>query len=201
MVLIARHFAPPDECEAMRLGIDALIANGQAVVVLPGRVKRYSGRVDVYPTLRDVRSAVIPVITALRERIIRSVKDHFLLERELFAETTLFSVMDTGASVPLHADNERKQAAGWGPNHTSWCDFAAILYLGTCGVEFSGGELVFPNKGITAVPETGTLVAFPCGHEFEHEVREVTTGRRQAIYVWMTFDAGRAEWPISQCAA
>ena len=65
-----------------------------------------------------------------------------------------------------------------------------LLFLGTEGEDFTGGELLFNHlcdeKGETVRlrPEAGTLLAFPSHPLFAHEVLPVRSGRRFAIAQW-----------------
>jgi predicted 2-oxoglutarate/Fe(II)-dependent dioxygenase YbiX len=46
------------------------------------------------------------------------------------------------------------------------------------------------------IPASGTLVAFPCGRDFEHEVAAVSGGPRYTLAIWVTTDADHEEpWP------
>jgi len=54
-------------------------------------------------------------------------------------------------------------------------EVATVLYYND---DFEGGELEFPELGMTIRPEPGKLVAFPCSYGYEHRVTEVTSGVR-----------------------
>ena len=60
-----------------------------------------------------------------------------------------------------------------------------ISYLFYLNEEFGGGEIEFPQLGLTIKPKKGMMIAFPSYHEFSHQVHPVTWGNRYAIVTWM----------------
>ncbi|HEV2225077.1 MAG TPA: 2OG-Fe(II) oxygenase [Candidatus Acidoferrales bacterium] len=72
---------------------------------------------------------------------------------------------------PPHIDNGRPNIA-----HRV---FSAIVYLSS---DFRGGKLRFSNENLEITPHEGLMVAFPAS--LEHEVRQVTAGRRYSIAMW-----------------
>lgn len=52
--------------------------------------------------------------------------------------------------------------------------------------DFDGGELVFPNHGITIKPEAGKIVLFSSAFPFMHSVNPVTRGVRYSIVKWFS---------------
>lgn len=63
-------------------------------------------------------------------------------------------------------------------------DVSIVMYLNDKS-EFEGGDLHFPNLGVTVEPQKGMFVAFPSYKEFLHGVRPVTSGERFALVTWM----------------
>jgi predicted 2-oxoglutarate/Fe(II)-dependent dioxygenase YbiX len=62
-------------------------------------------------------------------------------------------------------------------------EVAANLYLTD---DFDGGELYFPNLGVTIKPKAGQLILFPGGHEYSHGVKEVISGKRIVLFSPLT---------------
>jgi predicted 2-oxoglutarate/Fe(II)-dependent dioxygenase YbiX len=161
---------------------------GDALRVLPNRtemagsIMRRSARKDVRRALSNVRAEARDAM-ALR-----------YATPSLDVEFTLLTEMRPGDSHPLHADNERRTAHGkWGPNHTPWRDYAAMVYLNSVGEDFDGGVLRFPRLEREVAPRAGTLVGFSCGHEHEHEVTPIERGARYSLSIWLSADSRRAE--------
>ena len=51
--------------------------------------------------------------------------------------------------------------------------------------DFSGGELEFPDLGVSLKPQRGTLVCFPSDHHYLHGVVPVQQGHRYTLVTWM----------------
>jgi len=61
-------------------------------------------------------------------------------------------------------------------------DISVIYYLNE---EFGGGELEFPELGLTIKPKKGMMIAFPSYREFAHTVHPVTWGHRYSLVSWI----------------
>jgi hypothetical protein len=134
------------------------------------------------------------LLTRLRSQIVRLFQERYRASAMLAVDLTLLSEMSPGDSHPLHADNERQDPAGdWIPNHTPWREFAAIVYLNTCGADYTGGELRFPSLVIAVRPRAGLLVGFPCNRAYPHEVVPVVQGLRYTLSLWTSTDSGHVE--------
>ena len=59
----------------------------------------------------------------------------------------------------------------------------SVVYFLSDG--FSGGELVFPDLGVSLKPARGTLVCFPSDHHYLHGVMPVSEGQRYTLVSWM----------------
>lgn len=65
-------------------------------------------------------------------------------------------------------------------------DVSVLIYLND---DYSGGELEFPDWGVTFKPKAGTLIAFPSYIEFSHRVHPVIQGNRYNLVSWIcTYD-------------
>mgnify|MGYP003152127648 CR=1 FL=1 len=61
-------------------------------------------------------------------------------------------------------------------------DVSFVFYLNQ---EFGGGELEFPELGLTIKPKRGMMVVFPSYKEFLHRVHPVTWGHRYSLVCWI----------------
>ena len=61
-------------------------------------------------------------------------------------------------------------------------DVSFLFYLNS---EFGGGELEFPELGLTIKPKKGMMIAFPSYKEFVHKVHPVTWGHRYTLVSWV----------------
>lgn len=61
-------------------------------------------------------------------------------------------------------------------------DITVIVYLNS---DYEGGELTFPDYGITIKPTDGMVITFPSYYDFQHEVKPVTKGTRYNLVTWI----------------
>lgn len=61
-------------------------------------------------------------------------------------------------------------------------DISVIMYLND---NFEGGELEFPELGLTIKPQRGLIITFPSYCEFAHGVKPVIKGERNALVTWI----------------
>ena len=61
-------------------------------------------------------------------------------------------------------------------------DVSFLFYLND---QYGGGELEFPELGLTIKPKKGMMIAFPSYKEFTHKVHPVTWGHRYSFVSWV----------------
>jgi len=61
-------------------------------------------------------------------------------------------------------------------------DISFLFYLNE---EFGGGELEFPELGLTIKPKKGMMIVFPSYKEYIHKVHPVTWGHRYSLVSWV----------------
>jgi len=61
-------------------------------------------------------------------------------------------------------------------------DVSFLFYLND---QYGGGELEFPDLGLTIKPKKGMMIAFPSYKEFAHMVHPVTWGHRYTLVSWV----------------
>jgi predicted 2-oxoglutarate/Fe(II)-dependent dioxygenase YbiX len=116
----------------------------------------------------------------------------FDVSEKLFPETVILMQFLQGSQMGAHADNCRRDGKGeWVPNHTPDRDVTAIFYLSE---GFTGGELVFPELGLSIKPRRGLLVAFPSDGGHMHQVNRVESGERYTLTAWMTKSENVSIW-------
>lgn len=94
--------------------------------------------------------------------------------------------MIQGAFNGLHSDMYNLDGSDWedGSERKDNLEFSAIVYLSEHGADFDGGELVFPQQGLTIQPKTGSLVFFKGDLDHTHKVRHVLDGERMTIVMF-----------------
>jgi hypothetical protein len=141
-----------------------------------------------YYTLREVDSKSASWLYSTTLRLKEKVEVH-LSTSELFVESFFVACISPGDSHIPHADNERRKHGRWVPNHTPQRDYTGLVYLND---DFTGGELVFPDRDLVITPKPGLLVGFPSNHKFVHAVPEVFSGKRYSLPVWFTANSAKA---------
>lgn len=147
-----------------------------------------SRRLLDYYTLRGVdsksASRVYGITLRCKEKIAVQLRTP-----ELFVESFFVACISSGDSHIPHADNERREHGRWVPNHTPNRDYTGLAYLND---DFTGGELVFPDRDVVITPKPGSFVAFPSNHKFVHAVTKVLSGKRYSLPVWFSLTSTKA---------
>jgi len=141
-----------------------------------------------YYTLRDLDSESASWVYSVSLRCKEKIEAD-LRTPELFVESVLLACLWPGDSHIPHADNSRREHGRWLPNHTPQRDYTALVYLND---NFTGGELVFPDRDVVIIPKSGLFVGFPSNHKFVHAVPNVLSGKRYSLPVWFTMDSAQA---------
>lgn len=87
-----------------------------------------------------------------------------------------------GGEFLPHADADvfDPQKKVW--NRTENRDYSLLIYLNE---GFEGGEIQFPNFGLSLAPRRGLLVGFPSDGRYVHAARPVTRGVKYALVTWL----------------
>jgi hypothetical protein len=85
--------------------------------------------------------------------------------------STHIARFSSGKGMHEHFDSSR-------PN-----DIATLVYLND---DYDGGEIYFPEYGISIKPEPGDLLTFPDNPNFVHGVRPIISGVRYTTPRWFT---------------
>jgi hypothetical protein len=149
----------------------------------------YSGRPLLhYYNLLDVDSESASRVHGVSLRCKEKIEVD-LRTPELFVESVFLACLWPGDSHIPHADNQRREHGRWLPNHTPQRDYTVLVYLND---NFTGGELVFPDREVVVIPKPGLFVGFPSNHKFVHAVPNFLSAKRYSLPVWFTMDSGKA---------
>ena len=139
-------------------------------------------------TLRDVDSESASWVHRVSVRCKEKIEVD-LRTPKLFVESLFLACLLPGDSHIPHADNERRKHGRWVPNHTPQRDYTGLVYLND---DFTGGELVFPDRDVVIVPKPGLFIGFPSNHKFVHAVPKVLYGKRYSLLAWFTVNSAEA---------
>lgn len=155
----------------------------EAVTTNRSEARHYSSRDEL--SAKD-----IGVVQPIRTAALSEVREFFGIH-DLYLEFTVLTEMREGDAHSLHADNVKLDGT---PNHTPQRSHTTMLYLNSGGgIDFAGGDLIFPALGRSFVPMPGLLVGFPCSLEYQHQVSQMVSGCRYALSIWYTTEIDRME--------
>ena len=196
-IVISRNAAPPgffivnnfldaSVCDAIVNECEALPGQQHTVAALDDQAAnavQSSARVS---EMIDVRSITQDVNGLVQNTYANVVGPHFRSTIEWFEQPEILRYKPGGQYKP-HAD-----ADNWFPETKNWKrvidrDLSILIYLNE---GFSGGEIVFPNFGVTLQPTRGLLIAFPSDCRYLHTARPVTAQTRYALVSWAAIKGG-----------
>ena len=104
--------------------------------------------------------------------------------QEMSFTNCMYAGMPAGTKNPMHYDNHSIYDGR--PNHEDEeSEWSAIAYLNGSGTDFEGGDIHFPEQGVTISPEPGMIVFFEGSKEYPHEVLEGTSGFRRTLVLFL----------------
>ena len=98
-------------------------------------------------------------------------------------EPVQFLGYPVGGHYKAHNDGEHfnYETRQWEPLMVGR-DVSFLFYLND---QYGGGELEFPDLGLTIKPKKGMMIAFPSYKDFVHKVHPVTWGHRYSLVSWV----------------
>jgi hypothetical protein len=95
-------------------------------------------------------------------------------------------ISEGGKNDGLHCDSVQLDGTPWDDGNAMLEDleFSALVYLNSSGVDYTGGEIYFPNQDMTIVPKIGQMIFFRGDIDHPHGVSEVTSGKRYALVLF-----------------
>jgi predicted 2-oxoglutarate/Fe(II)-dependent dioxygenase YbiX len=123
-----------------------------------------------------------PAEIDLLTKVFLDVKQKFeeVFGTEVAMTQGMYQVMHVGGLNDLHSDTTDLDGNPLQPDGIpEEMEWSGLLYLNTCGVDYVGGEIVFPKQELSLAAKTGALVLFPGDVEHVHSVNVVTEGDRK----------------------
>lgn len=97
-----------------------------------------------------------------------------------------YAAMFPGSYNPLHSDSSQLDGTPYHENEET--EYSALIYLNSSGLDYEGGDIVFPLQKTVVSPKSGTVVFFKGDHHHPHEVTLVTKGERRAIVLFFALE-------------
>lgn len=128
--------------------------------------------VHTHSDIEKYDSEIVSIINSYARKVYDFVLENYPGPFADFDEnTTHIARFSSGRGMHEHFDSSR-------PN-----DIATLVYLND---DYEGGEIYFPEYGISIKPEPGDLLTFPDNPNFVHGVRPITSGVRYTTPRWFT---------------
>lgn len=109
------------------------------------------------------------------------------LKHPFKAESYEHQVFNVSDHYALTSDDSVCFEGEW-IRHRIFRHFVGIIYLSNQGVDFKGGDLVFPEIGSVVHPSFGTVVIFPASPKYANAVKPITEGTCVAVRAWYTVE-------------
>ena len=170
----------PAECAELRALAASVPAAGHIprVHALPLSLLALGAPQGVLPFLRLRDKAL-----AAAERVAASLLPSHSEDDPIFVEfATLLSWLP-GSQLAQHDDVS-------GGAHLQHRHLSGVVYLSSCGADFTGGEFASEGRALHT-PQEGDQVLFPS--TLRHAVLPVTSGRRVTLSIWFTRTGSSAE--------
>jgi hypothetical protein len=125
------------------------------------------------------------LFTQTVNRVAKKINDFYGVD-VVAINPQLAEISEGGKNDGLHCDSVQIDGTPWNDGNTMLEDleFSALVYLNTCGEDYSGGTIYFPNQGLEVLPKTGQMIFFRGDIDHPHGVSEVTSGKRYALVLF-----------------
>lgn len=186
-LLMVQNFLSPAWCDSVVKLCDGVAGERPTIgegaspdgLELVADAARSSDLIDVRTLPIDINGVVRAIFGAL-------VAPHYRVEIDWFERPEILRYRPGGEYKP-HADTEN-----WLQGEKRWTrvldrDLSILLYLNE---GYQGGELAFPNFGLSFKPQRGLLIAFPADGRYVHAALPVAEGVRYVLVSWAAVKGG-----------
>ena len=128
--------------------------------------------VHTYNEIKEYDQPLVDLMQEYAKKVYEFVKENYEGPFQNFIETkTHIAKFVPGNGMHEHFDSNR-------PN-----DIATLVYLNN---DYVGGDIYFPEYGMSFKPEPGDLLTFPDNPDYIHGVRPIDSGIRYTTPRWFT---------------
>lgn len=177
--LLAQAFLDAGACDAIVRECEALPGARHTVMESgdSGHPVQSAARSSEFIDVRDLSANVVEIV---RHAFTRLVAPHFGKQIDWFELPEILRYPGGGEYKPhADADNWNSQTRQW--ERVLDRDLSVLIYLNE---GYTGGEIQFPNFGLSLQPKRGLMIAFPSDARYVHAARPVTSGVRYALVSW-----------------
>jgi len=125
------------------------------------------------------------LFTQTINRVAKEINDFYGVD-VVAINPQLAEISEGGKNDGLHCDSVQLDGTPWNDGNTMLEDleFSALVYLNTCGEDYTGGTIYFPNQELEIMPKAGQMIFFRGDIEHPHGVSEVISGKRYALVLF-----------------
>jgi hypothetical protein len=125
------------------------------------------------------------LFTQTINRVAKEINDFYGVD-VVAINPQLAEISEGGKNDGLHCDSVQLDGTPWDDGNTMLEDleFSALVYLNTCGEDYAGGTIYFPNQELEIMPKAGQMIFFRGDIDHPHGVSEVTSGKRYALVLF-----------------
>ena len=177
--LIIQNYLDPALCD--RIVAECATLPGVASTVGEGKGTEYRDTVRKSECLspQSVRSA--DIIGLMGEAVRETVAPLLRVEPEWFEYPEILRYPQGGEFLP-HSDADVFDSPTQSWTRCENRDISLLLYLND---GYRGGEIQFPNFGLSLPPKRGMLIAFPSDCRYAHAARPIISGVKYAVVTWI----------------
>lgn len=121
---------------------------------------------------------IVGFMSMVLSRVKSEIEAHFHVE--VSPTSPAITKWSIGDWHEVHADKEYLDGT---PNDRNYNDIASVIYLND---DYTGGEIHFPDHGLSIKPEKRSAYFFPGDLNYKHGVKEITSGSRYTIPAFWT---------------
>lgn len=122
---------------------------------------------------------ILDLLVSIRKRIRLKILEEYNIN-EIYADSLNLIKWPHGYVQPAHSDHENFNGE---PHIYNWRQVGCVLYLNS---NFDGGEIHFPQHGVTIPVKERMLAFFPGDVNHAHGVNRVLNGTRYTISTFWT---------------
>ncbi|RFB05335.1 prolyl hydroxylase family protein [Parvularcula marina] len=177
--VIIQNFLPAGLCDqivaecAQKEGTSSTVGEGAGHKDYRDDVRR-SDYIDPADISLDITGIV-------GQSVMETVAPLMAVMPEWFEKPEILRYPVGGEFLP-HADADVFDAEARRWNRVENRDVSLLIYLNE---GYQGGEIQFPNFGLSLPPRRGMLIAFPSDGRYAHAARPVTMGTKYALVSWI----------------
>lgn len=179
-----QNYVDPMICRAIAESVDTADLYEQGIMQIEDGVS--TGDFDVEHETRYVMCGTQfknpDLVHCLIQTIVTNyIEPEFLCSVKDWEMPQLLVYPENGGHYKPHADAEQCIDGVW--KRVTNRHITMLLYLDE---NYTGGELTFPDYGITMNPKIGQLLVFPSNRWYIHGVEPLVGGNRRVLVCWLT---------------